>query len=327
MQRTPSRHTGTSPVAPAAPIAPIAPIGLIGLVAVIGLIGAVAGCRSPRLATFETPEAAVAALGDLAGSGDDDRATAIFGAEAVESIRSGDPVADREDGHRVKRMIAEKVSFESAGDGSRIALLGNDEWPFPFPLVETADGWRFDAGAGLEELLNRRVGRNEILTISALRAYVAAQREYESAARDGSPPSYARRFASREGLHDGLWWPTREGEPESPLGPLIAEAEAEGYELLEGSPAPYHGYFYRILTGERHGADRGERSYLDADGRMTLGFAAIAWPAKYGSSGVMTFQVNRLGMVFEKDLGPDTEEAAAAITLYDADATWAPVED
>lgn len=296
---------------------------LLGLAA---SAGATSACRSAPLAAFETPEQAMRALADLAGTGDEGRAEQLFGPDGVELLRSGDEVADREDALRVKQGIQERVAFEEASAGTRIALLGPDGWPFPIPLVRAGGRWRFDVEAGREELANRRVGRNELLTIATLHEYVEAQREYHSVGRDGHPPAYARAVISSAGKHDGLFWPADGDEPESPLGPLVAAAAQEGYR--QGSePAPFHGYFYRTLTGQGPSAPGGEKSYLDERGRMTRGFALIAWPAKYGTSGVMTFQVNQQGLVYQRDLGADTAALAARITAYAPDETWDPTGD
>ncbi len=292
--------------------------------AIVGCLGA--GCASMTVETYDTPDDAIRGFVDAMESGDRQRAEALFGAEALTSILSGDPVADREDARRVKEMILEQVALEDAGENEKVALLGADQWPFPIPIVREGGRWRLDVEAGREEILNRRVGRNELLTLATLRAYVEAQREYTAEGRDGEPPAFARRFISSPGLHDGLWWPVDAGEPESPLGPLAAQAAAEGYDRTD-EPSPYHGYWYRILHGQESSAPGGEKSYLDASGLLTGGFAAMAWPARYGNSGIMTFIVNQQGIVFEKDLGEETEAAAKAIMAYDPDATWEPTGD
>jgi hypothetical protein len=192
-------------------------------------------------------------------------------------------------------------------------------------LVLEDGRWRFDAATGREELLNRRIGRNELHALASLHAYVDAQREYGAAVRVGKARSYARRFRSSEGARDGLYWTVAEGEEESPLGPLYAGAARDALESVE--PQPFHGYHFRILEGQGKNAPGGERSYLDKNGRMTGGFAAVAWPAKYGNSGIMTFQVNQQGLVFQKDLGEETEAAVAAINAYDPDENWQPTGD
>lgn len=296
----------------------------LALAAIIGF-AAVAACSRAPAGTFSTPEDAVKALADLIGSGDSKKAEEMFGADGVELLKSGDDAADREDAQRVKAMILEKVAFEDLDEKTKAILIGNEAWPFSVPLVLEDGRWRFDAATGREELLNRRIGRNELLALASLHAYVDAQREYFSKGRDGKPPAYARRFRSTEGAKDGLFWPVSEGEEESPLGPLYADAADELSK--DAGPQPFHGYYFRILEGQGKNAPGGERSYLDKKGRMTRGFAAIGWPAKYGNSGVMTFQINQQGLVFQKDLGAETEAAVAAISVYDPDDSWHPTGD
>lgn len=291
------------------------------------ILGATSACKSTPLDTFETPEAAMQAIADVAGADDPSRAEQLFGPDGVELLRSGDEIADREDALVVQREILEKVAFDDASAGTKIALLGTDGWPFPIPLVLEQGRWRFDVEAGREELANRRIGRNELLTIATLHEYVEAQREYCSAGRDGNAPAYAQRVLSSAGKHDGLYWPAAPGESESPLGPLVAAAADEGYKRQEAGPTPFHGYLYRALNGQGSNAPGGEKSYLDERGLLTRGFALLAWPAKYGSSGVMTFQVNQQGLVYQKDLGSDTAATAAHITAYAPDGSWDPTGD
>jgi hypothetical protein len=297
-------------------------LAFVGLAASL----AIACSRAPK-GTFATPEEAVQAVADLAGTGDLQKAEEIFGPGGVELLQSGDPAADREDALRVKGMILEKVAFEDKDENTKIALLGNDAWPFALPLTLAEGRWRFDAEAGREELLNRRIGRNELQVLESLHAYVDAQREYAAQPRDGKPAGYARKFVSSQGAHDGLYWPAAEGEEESPLGPLIADAAAEHARNADTGPQPFNGYYFRILEAQGKSAPGGERSYLDEHGAMSKGFAAIAWPAKYGNSGIMSFQVNQQGLIFQKDLGAETEAAVAAITAYDPDESWTPTPD
>jgi hypothetical protein len=251
----------------------------------------------------------------------------IFGPQGTEILWSGDETADAEDTAKVKALIAEGVAFEDGPNGTKIALFGNDAWPFPIPLKQEGKRWKFDIEAGKEEILNRRIGRNELSTLASLHAYVDAQREYASEGRDGNPPAFAQKVRSDEGKRNGLYWPVAEGEPESPLGPLVAEAVEEGYKASEEGPVPYHGYYYRLLTAQGKNAPGGEKIYLDKSGLLTGGFAAVAWPAKHGNSGVMTFLVSERGIVYQKDLGDETETAAKAMTAFDPDATWAPTGD
>jgi hypothetical protein len=263
------------------------------------------------------------AVADVVGTGDTHRVEQIFGSNALDVIQSGDAVADRADAVRVKGMIHDRLEFEG-DDDEVVAVVGVDRWLFPIPLARHGDGWRFDLAAGREELLNRRVGRNELSTLVTLREIVDAQGEYAAIGRDGNPPAFAQSFRSTAGRHDGLYW---EGEPESPLGPLIADAVESGYSSSADGGRPFHGYHYRILT--RRGADApgGARDYIDANGTMTLGFAAVAWPDNYGNSGVMTFIVSHLGIIFEKDHGPGTAKTARSMTSYEPDETWSPVRD
>src|SRR5262249_25027083 len=206
-------------------------------------------------------------------------------------------------------------------DAMAILHVGRDDWPFPIPIVKDAEGWRFDTAAGKEELLNRRIGRNELAVIEGARAYVDAQNEFASRFH-----TYTQLLRSTPGKRDGLYWEATDHDV-SPLGPLVASATGEGYHLGEASeaPVPYHGYFFRILTAQGPHAPGGARSYLN-DGKMTGGVALVAWPAEYGSSGIMTFMVGREGVVFQKDLGQGTAEAVKAITAFDPDESWDPTQ-
>ena len=203
-------------------------------------------------------------------------------------------------------------------------LIGKDEFPFPIPIVADAGAWHFDTDAGAVEILDRRIGENELAAIEVLRAYVDAQREYAEADRDGNGVQYAPKLLSSEGKKDGLFWPTAEGEPESPFGPLIAEARAEGYRRKADGPTPYHGYLFKVLTAQGKDAPGGARDYV-IGGRMIGGFGLVAAPAEYGNSGVMTFIVDHGGVVFQKDLGPETSRKAAAMKVFDPDGTWTKV--
>jgi len=283
------------------------------------------GCAAPGK-TYATPAEAMNAVADVVGTNDTQRVEQIFGSGAMDVIGSGDPIADRADAMRVKEMILDRVEFEGDLD-EVVAVIGAQGWPFPIPLTRHGDGWRFDLDEGREELLNRRIGRNELSTLATLREYVTAQGEYAAIGRDGNPPAFAQTFRSTAGSHDGLYWPAAEGEPESPLGPLIADAVEAGYYQTTGESSSFHGYHYRILTRRGAHAPGGERDYIDGNGMMTLGFAAVAWPTSYGNSGVMTFVVSHLGIIFEKDLGPGTTKAIRSMTAYEPDETWAPVSD
>jgi hypothetical protein len=289
------------------------------------LLLATQGCATHGR-TYPAPTDAMMAVTEVAGRSDREGLEEVFGPRATEVLWSGDPVADRADGRLVRQMILERVMF-AEDDGTAIAMIGPEGWPFPIPLVKVKGGWRFDLDAGEQELINRRVGRNELLTMATLHEYVDAQREYAAEGRDGHPPAYAQRFRSRPGWHDGLYWEVVDGEAESPLGPLVAEAAAQGYSASDEGPQPFHGYYYRVLTAQGPHAPGGARSYVNGSGLMTDGFAAVAWPASWGHSGVMTFVVSDVGVVFQKDLGRDTESAVVSITAFDPDETWAPAHD
>lgn len=289
-----------------------------------GLVLLATGCQRPEPGTFATPEEAVQALDNLAGTGDERRAEEMFGPGSLDIFRSGDAADDREAAQRVKALIAKKVAFDEMDATTRVALLGEKAWPFPIPLVQRDGRWRFDTAAGRDELLNRRIGYNELQTLASLHAYVDAQFEYAAQGRDGNRPAYAQRVRSSEGRQDGLYWATGDEQEPSPLGDLLADAA----EPAAGSaPLPFHGYQYRILKAQGKHAPGGEKSYLDDKSLMTRGFAAIAWPEKYGNSGVMTFLVSQLDIVFQKDLGPQSAELAAAITAFDPDDSWEPTGD
>lgn len=291
----------------------------------LGVLLGLGGCSAPPPA-FDTPELAVQALVDSAT--DEARAEELLGPGGFELLRSGDEVADRADLEAVRAMIREKVAFEADGEDRRTALLGRDAWPLPIPLVRAGNGWSFDVEAGRDEILNRRIGRNELSTIATLQACVEAQQEYAAKGRDGRPACFAARWRSSAGKRDGLYWPAAPGEEPSPLGELVAAAAAEGYANTEGAePEPYHGYHYRLLTAQGEHAPGGARSYADGSGALRNGFAIVAWPATYGNSGVMTFLVNQVGIVFECDLGADTARMASAMTAYDPDPAWRPVRD
>jgi hypothetical protein len=272
---------------------------------------------------FASAEEATAALVEAAKAKDHAAIHAIFGPDAS-ALVSGDPVEDASDFDAFASACAEAVTVSADAAGRATVSIGRDAWPFPIPLVRGADGrWRFDTAAGKEEILNRRVGENELSTIRVCRAYVRAQREYASEDRDGDDVlEYAQRLASTPGKRDGLYWPAGPGEPASPFGPLVAQARAEGYPAGEGKgPRPYHGYRFHILTRQGAGAPGGAYDYV-INGHMIAGFALVAYPAIYGQSGVMTFIVSQTGKVFEKDLGEKTVEAAEAMKEYDPDAGW-----
>lgn len=273
--------------------------------------------------SFASPDAAAQGLVDALKSGNRQSALDILGHSAGEWLSSGDQVADRA---AVARFIAAyevKHSLEREGDAKAILIVGSDEYPFPFPLVGSTTGWQFDPEQGREEILNRRIGRNELSTIQTLLAIVDAQRDYASVDRNGNGVlEYAQKFASSPGKHDGLYWPVKAGEPESPLGPLVAQAAGEGYRKQKSGPTAYQGYYYRMLTAQGNDASGGAYDYLVHKDVMIGGFAVLAYPAKYGVSGITSFLVNQQGVVFEKDLGPNTGKAAGRITSFNPDSNW-----
>jgi hypothetical protein len=277
-----------------------------------------------KQANFATPEEAAEALATALREQKRDRLLAIVGPGSASWLLSGDNVADRNDWSRFLAAYEKKHNVEKAGDKATLNV-GDDDWPFPAPIVNRNGRWSFDANAGREEILNRRVGRNELDTIQALLAVVDAQREYAAGDLDGNGYSdYARKFRSSPGKKDGLYWPD-EGKPQSPLGPLVATASNEGYGKAKtgepGQPRPFHGYYYRILTSQGKDAPGGAYDYL-AGGRMIGGFAVVAWPASYRNSGVTTFLVNHDGVVYEKDLGPQTPAIAQGIKQFNPDSSW-----
>jgi hypothetical protein len=295
------------------------------------------GTESPQ--KFRQPEQAIEALSSALEKDDQAALETLFGPGSLEVLHSGDPVADQEDAKRVLALIREGVTWEDLDEQTKVASFGTDPWPFPIPLVADGKRWRFDLEIGADELHGRRIGRNEISTLATLHAYVDAQREYWRARPMGEPPRFAQRFMSADGQRDGLYWPVAEGEEPSPLGQLVAEAADEGYQLAEQAeaaasepgaedePQAYHGYHLRLLTAQGEHASGGAQSYVDDQGLMRTGFAAVAWPASYGNSGIMTLVVNQHGIVFQKDLGEDTEMLAKSMTVYDPDETWTPTGD
>ncbi|NLW35197.1 DUF2950 domain-containing protein [Syntrophorhabdus aromaticivorans] len=277
-----------------------------------------------RQKTFASPEQAVQALVGAMKSGSKKTLSTIFGPESAEWLSSGDPVRDKADRERFLKAYGEKNSLDMGRNDRVILQVGNDDWPFPFPIAKKGSTWIFDSEAGKEELLNRRIGRNELRVLDTMEAYVAGQREYAGKDRTGGGiHAYARRFMSTPGKKDGLYWQAKEGEEESPMGPLVAGAAREGYteKTRTEAPSPFQGYYFRILTAQGEHAPGGAYDYT-VKGNMVLGFGLIAYPAKYGSSGIMTFVVNQEGVVYQKDLGEKTAQAAAAIQKYDPDTTW-----
>jgi hypothetical protein len=271
--------------------------------------------------SFKTPEEAVDALVNAARGGDAKGVIAVLGREGADIASSGDPVADA--AGRQKFLVAydAKHQVTMEGDGKAMLIIGQEDFPFPIPLVRTDSVWRFDTAAGRLEVLYRRIGRNELDAIQASLAYVDAQNEYAEKDRSGAGAgAYAQRIVSHSGKKDGLYWPAAQGEGESPLGELVAQATTEGYRI-GGGRAPFHGYYFKILTQQGAAAPGGPLDYV-VHGRMIGGHALVAYPAEYGNSGVMTFLVNHAGVVFQKDLGPRTAQLAERMTSFNPDQTW-----
>jgi hypothetical protein len=279
---------------------------------------------------FTTAEEAFTDFVAAVKANDQKALLAMLGPEGKPLVDSGDAVADQAAGERFAEGYDQAHTLVPSDDGATVTLnTGSDNWPFPIPVVKDKDGWRFDTPAGKEEILRRRIGRNELSAIEACRAYADAQREYYARSPQGDPLlQYAQKIASTPGKRDGLFWESKEGEEQSPLGPLIAGARGEGYKKAGagGKPDPYHGYYYKVLTAQGPHARDGAYNYV-ANGKMIGGFALVAYPAEWNNSGVMTFLVNQDGVVFQKDLGPKTTALARAMTTYDPDSTWTPVED
>ena len=290
----------------------------------------VTGCAAAGPASFDSPDSAAQALAEAIRTDSTDRLGEIFGADAADLVSSGDDVADRNMRARFLEAYDQGHRLDQDEPGIATIVIGPEDWPFPVPVVQDGEAWFFDAEAGRDEIINRRVGRNELHTIETCRALVDAQLEYAALSFEGKASGeYARRFRSgaTAGQRDGLYWPTAEGEPPSPLGPLVAEAMEEGYFTAEGEAGgqPYHGYVYRLLESQGACAPGGAQDYL-VDGRLLRGFAVLAFPVEYGNSGVMSFIVGANGIVYQADLGPETGELARAMQSYDPDARWTPCD-
>jgi hypothetical protein len=272
--------------------------------------------------SYASPEQAAAALADAVKSGSDRAILKVLGEDADDIVASGDEVADADMRQRFVTAYDTKHSIKAEGNRKVTLIVGNDDFPFPIPLYHTKSGWEFDTTAGRQEILYRRIGRNELDAIQTCLAFVDAENEYAEKDRGQGVGVYAQRFVSSPGKKDGLFW--RDDNDPSPLGELAAKASSEGYKL-EGKGEPYHGYYYRILKAQGSDAPGGALSYV-ASGKMIGGFALIAYPAEYGNSGVMTFMVNHAGIVYQKDLGEGTEVRARRMTLFDPDQTWKKVD-
>jgi len=269
--------------------------------------------------SFASPDAALKSL--IQALRDGNRASlaeVLGGAESL--LDSGDDVADRAAVARFLKAYDAEHAWVVRGDSERLLEVGTDQWPFPIPLVRQGTQWHWDSEQGAEELLNRRIGRNELGAIQACLAFVDAQRDYRRMQPQGKD-EYARYIVSSDGKKDGLYWEESDSGPPSPLGDAFAAARADGYAPEHGKGDPFHGYLYRVLPAQGTRAPGGAYDYRSGT-RMTRGFAMVAWPARYDSSGVMTFLVSHSGVIYEKDLGPETDEIASTIVLFNPDRSW-----
>lgn len=290
---------------------------LAAAVAIVCLVASPASAQQ----VFQSPDEAAAALASAVKSGVKQDMLKVFGPDGEDIISSGDEVSDASSREKFTAAYEAKHAISMEGDNKAVLMLGPKDYPFPVPLVHRKAGWEFDTDAGREEVLFRRIGRNELDAMQTCLAYVDAQNEYADKDRGAGPGVYAQRIVSTPGHKDGLYWPA-DGD-ESPFGELAAEASAEGYKV-GGGPQPFHGYYYRILTRQGPHAQGGELDYV-VNGKMIGGFGLVAYPAEYGNSGVMTFIVNHAGTVYQKNLGPDTAELAKRITSFDPDKSWTKV--
>jgi hypothetical protein len=299
-------------------------IALLALLASSATIAA----QTATQPAFATPEDAVKSLVAAVKAENLDALLAIFGPEGRDLAASSDPATGRMNRRVFAVAFREQWHLEDVTPTQKTLVIGNEEWPFPVPLVKGADGWRFDTVAGKEEVLARRIGRNELQAIATSRAYVTAQRRYAQEGHDGKPAGvHATKLKSDSGTQNGLYWPAARGQKRSPLGDLVAQAAEEG-RVPGGDrtqPSPFHGYYFKILTGQGSAVKGGARSYL-VKGEMSGGFALVAWPAQYDATGVMTFIVNQDGIVRERDLGPQTDAIARKMTVYNPDKSWRPVQ-
>jgi hypothetical protein len=274
---------------------------------------------APGQKTFATASAAAEALVAACKSGDDAELLAILGPAGKDLISSGDPVADKKSQQGFAKNYAIKHRLTAEAQGFETLIVGASDWPMPIPIVRDGEHWYFDSTRGHDEIIDRRIGGNELGAIAVCEGYVEAQAMYAAKGHDGLPAGlYAQRLVSSEGKHDGLYWKPGPGEPDSPMGPAVAAAAGEGYT---GAADPYHGYYYRLLKEQGPDAPGGAKSYL-VNGQLSGGFALLAYPANYGNTGIMTFIVDKNGVVLQKDLGDDTANLAKQMTVYNPTSDW-----
>jgi hypothetical protein len=275
--------------------------------------------------SFCSPEEAVKSLVDAVRANDIKEMRAVLGPGSDELISSGDEASDRTGREKFIKAYDEMNSLQQESSDKMILCVGSDNWPMPIPIVKKDEAWIFDIQKGKQEILNRRIGRNELHVIDVLHAYVDAQHEYATRDCIGSGKvEFAQKLISTEGKRDGLYWEAKEGEEESPIGPLVAQAAKEGY--ANPNLQPFHGYYFRILNGQGKHANGGAFNYVVKE-KMILGFAIVAYPAEYGNSGIMTFIVNQEGIIYQNNLGKDTRRKAEAMKIFDPDKTWKKVEE
>ena len=298
------------------------PLAMLGLAILFA-----PACKKPSAqAKFATPEEAAASLLQAFKTQDMEKMEAIFGREGIEAVASGDPVSDRHDREVIALAMEQSWRWAPHGADGNELIIGDEQWPFPVPLVRTGTEWQFDTEKGKEEVLARRIGGNELDVIGLCREYVGMQREYAGQPHDGKPAGlFAQRLRSSPGRQDGLYWQAKRGERRSPLGDLVAKAEAEGYDQSKPESSQFRGYRFRILTAQGPAAPGGKKSYV-VNGDMSGGFALLAYPAKYAFSGVMTFVVGQEGVVYQKDLGKDTATQAPRLAEYNPDESWTAVQ-
>jgi hypothetical protein len=303
-----------------------------GWLVLLALLIPLASCHKTETAsgpkTFATPEEAGNAIIASAKSGDQDELIAIFGPDTKQLLFSGDPVQDKNGIQKFTDGYSLMHRWRKMKDGSQTLLVGADNFPFPIPLKKNGGGqWFFDTAAGKDEILNRRIGRNELAVIDVCNALLDAEAMYYAQPHDGAAKGqFALKFISDPGKQNGLYWKSDNGQPESPLGPQVTQAVAEGYSRNSNGPTPFHGYYFKVLTGQSAKAPGGARDYM-VNGKPVGGFAFVAYPAAYGDSGIMTFITNQDGLLLQKDLGASTAQIASAMTIYDPDKGWNPIPE
>ena len=305
-------------------------VRLVACMMVAAVIMSLGSCKKPEVPapaqrTFASPAEAGAAFLQAAKSGDQAALLAIFGPDSKDVLFTGDAVQDKDALQDFVAAYGQMNRWSEIKPGGEILFIGADNYPFPIPLAKNSSGqWSFDTAAGRDEILARRIGKGELTAIAASTATAAAEQQYQSQPHDGGIKQYAQKFVSDEGKQDGLYWKVAEGQPPSPLGPVVEFAKAAGYTNAGEKPQPFSGYYFRILTKQGDKAPGGARDYI-TDGKMTGGFAVLAYPAQYRNSGIMTFIVGKDGVLYQKDLGEKTTDLAAALSEYNPGDGWTSV--